>query len=571
MSSNSSTQPKFDKITVFPARKIITMCDAMPTAQAVAVGNGKIISVGTMDSLKPWLERYPHEIDDRFVDKILMPGLIDPHVHPSLPAVTTQFPFIAPDDWLLPTGKFPGATTPEAYVERLKELYAQHTDWDNIPFICWGFHPLWHGEQYRPQLNELFPDKPVILWHRSFHELICNDEALKWFDLTEEEVKRMPETNWEKGHFWENGAQPLVVKLSPCLFDPKRYGKGVETFFAMAHQGGITSCLDMGIGIFGDAVGEINLIRQIADSVNAPCRVVLTPTTVDFLARGLKSSQALEQVEEWSKTNSRRVMLDRHFKLQVDGAIFGGLSQYGFPGYLDGHAGMWMAPPEVLFEFAETFWKAGYQLHAHINGDLSADLFIDIIRRLQEIKPRFGHRATLEHFAFTHEDQSRQMQELGMLVSANPYYHYILSDIFSNEWLGSDRGAQMVRLGSLERLGIPFALHSDCPMAPLSPLTLAWTAVNRVTINGNLNSPEERISLHQALRAITIDAAWILRKENEIGSIRAGKMADFAVLEADPYEVGAEGLKDIPIWGVVFEGEVHPVHGRTDTIKSFID
>jgi predicted amidohydrolase YtcJ len=110
MSSKSSTQPKFDKITVFPARKIITMCDAMSTAQAVAVANGKIISVGTMESLKPWLDRYPHEIDDRFVDKILMPGLIDPHVHPSLPAVTTQFPFIAPDDWLLPTGKFPGAT-----------------------------------------------------------------------------------------------------------------------------------------------------------------------------------------------------------------------------------------------------------------------------------------------------------------------------------------------------------------------------------------------------------------------------------------------------------------------------
>jgi hypothetical protein len=219
---------------------------------------------------------------------------------------------------------------------------------------------------------------------------------------------------------------------------------------------------------------------------------------------------------------------------------------------------MWMAPPEVLFEFAEEFWKAGYQLHAHINGDLSADLLIDFVRELQDLKPRFDHRTVLEHFAFTTEEQSRQMKELGMLVSGNPYYHYILSDIFSNEWLGSDRGSQMTRFGSLERLGMPFAFHSDCPMAPLSPLTLAWNAVNRITINGNLNCPQERVTLHQALRAITIDAAWIMRNENEIGSIRAGKMADFAVLEADPYEVGAEGLKDIPIWGVVFEGEVHP-------------
>jgi predicted amidohydrolase YtcJ len=70
---------------------------------------------------------------------------------------------------------------------------------------------------------------------------------------------------------------------------------------------------------------------------------------------------------------------------------------------------------------------------------------------------------------------------------------------------------------------------------------------------------EERASLHAALRAVTIDAAWIMRRENDIGSIRADKLADFAVLEEDPYEVGAEGLKDIPIWGTVFEGEVHPV------------
>ena len=205
------------------------------------------------------------------------------------------------------------------------------------------------------------------------------------------------------------------------------------------------------------------------------------------------------------------------------------------------------------------FWEAGHQLHAHINGDLSTDLYLDMPQRLHERKPRFGHRTTLEHFASTSEDQCRRMAELGMLVSANPYYHHILSDVFSAQWLGNDRGSQMVRLGTLERLGIPFALHSDCPMAPLSPLTLAWAACNRVTINGNLRCPEEKVSLHAALRAITIDAAWIMCKENEIGSIRAGKIADFAVLADDPYDVGAEGLRDNTVKGVVFEGEPHPL------------
>ncbi|MFN9570994.1 MAG: amidohydrolase [Cyanobacteriota bacterium] len=558
MTSTSASGLRFDHLTVYRARRIRTMTDAQPTAEAVAVANGRIVAVGTLESLQPWLTRFPHSIDDTFADDVLFPGLIDPHVHPSLPAVTTQFPFLAPDDWTLPSGAFPGAPTPDSYLARLKELYSQHSDW-SVPFIVWGFHPLWHGDQYRPQLDALFPDRPVLLWHRSFHELILNTPALAWFGLREEEVRGRPECDWDRGHFWENGAQPLVVKLAPIIFDPVRYGAGMSSFFRLCQQAGVTTVLDMGIGIFGDAVGEIGLIREVAESHQVPCRAILTPTTVDFLARGIRPADALAQVEEWSRGNSRRVFLDRHFKLQVDGAIYGGLSQVGFPGYIDGHAGMWMAPPEVLREFAEVFWRAGHQLHAHINGDLSADLYLDILRSLQEQKPRFGHRTTLEHFASTSEDQCRQMRELGMVVSANPYYHYILADVFSEQWLGNDRGSEMGRLGTLEKLGIPFALHSDCPMAPLSPLTLAWAAANRVTINGHLRCLEERVSLHAALRAITIDAAWILRKEREIGSIRAGKLADFAVLAEDPYDVGAEALRDITVKGVVFEGEAHPL------------
>ena len=116
----------------------------------------------------------------------------------------------------------------------------------------------------------------------------------------------------------------------------------------------------------------------------------------------------------------------------------------------------------------------------------------------------------------------------------------------------------MVRLGSLERLGVPFALHSDSPMAPLSPLTLAWTATNRVTINGNLRAPAERISLDAALRAITIDAAWIMGWEDRIGSIRAGKLADFTVLESDPYSVDIRELNKIKVWGTVLKVSYTP-------------
>ena len=218
-----------------------------------------------------------------------------------------------------------------------------------------------------------------------------------------------------------------------------------------------------------------------------------------------------------------------------------------------------MAPLEVTTDWARFFWGKGYKLHAHTNGDKSAAAFVDLLRTLQTEMPRPDHRFTLEHFAYTTEDQNRQLGALGAVVSANPYYQYILSDIYSEQWLGPDRGSQMVRLGSLERLGVPFAFHSDCPMAPLSPLTLAWSASNRITINGNVNGADERVSLDAAMRAITIDAAWVMGWEDEIGSIRAGKKADFTVLEENPYRVGITGLRDITVWGTVFEGEVHPL------------
>jgi predicted amidohydrolase YtcJ len=546
-----------DDLVVYTAKKIITMEPAMPEATAVAVADGRVVAVGTLESLQPLIDAREGKVDRRLQKSVLMPGFIDPHVHPSLPAVLTQFAFLAPDSWSLPTGEFPGATTPEAYAARLKTLAAAHDD-PAIPFIVWGYHPLWHGDVYRDTLNEWFADQPVMIWHRSFHELIGNDAAFDLLGISAADVQGMHEVDWKRGHFWENGLKALVPKLG-FLFDPQRYGQGMVNFLQMLHRGGVTTALDMGIGIFGNPEAEIALVRKATEGSQAPVRITLTPLITDFLLRERTPAQAQAEIEQWREGNSRRVRVESHFKLMMDGAIFSGLAQMGPPGYLDGHEGQWMAPLETTTQWAQHFWNAGYQLHAHTNGDKSADAFIDILRTLSRENPQSDHRMVLEHFAYTTEDQNRQLKALGAVVSANPYYHYILSDIYSERWLGPDRGGQMVRLGSLERLGVPFAFHSDNPMAPLSPLTLAWAAANRVTINGNLNAPRERVSLDAALRAITIDAAWVMKAEDQIGSIRAGKRADFTALAADPYAVGAPGLRDIQVLGVVFEGEWHPV------------
>jgi predicted amidohydrolase YtcJ len=435
-------------------------------------------------------------------------------------------------------------------------LAQEHTD-QTAPFITWGYHPLWHGEIWREDLNEWFGEQPVMIWHRSFHELIGNDAAWAMLGVTAADAQIEEGADWARGHFYENGLKAVISKLG-FLFSPERFGRGMFNFLAMLHQAGITTALDMGTGIYGNPVAEIAGVRAAANAYPVPVRVILTPIILDFLTRGRSPEEALAEIRVWQSSNDDRVAVGNHFKLMIDGAIFSGLAQMGAPGYLDGHQGVWMVPEETLRAYSETFWRAGFQLHAHANGDAAVDRFLRLIGGLQRDFPRPDHRATIEHLAYSTEQQSAQLAKLGAQASVNPYYHYILSEAYSGNWLGPDRAAQMTRLGSLERNGVPFTLHSDAPMAPLSPLTLVWAASERETISGAKGLETERLSRASALEAVTSGAARVIGRENEIGSIRAGKQADFVVLDADPLTVPGSDLRSIKVLATVFAGAPYP-------------
>lgn len=544
------------ELVVYTAKLIRTMEPALPVATAVAVENGEIVAVGSEASLQPLITARGGRVDRQFEGRIVLPGFIDPHVHPALPAVLTQFPFLAPDDWTLPTGVFPGETTPEGYRQRLMTLAKAHAD-PTVPFIAWGYHPLWHGEVWRTDLNEWFGEQPVMIWHRSFHELVGNDAAWHLLGVTEADAQIKEGADWARGHFYENGLKAVIPKLG-FLFSPERFGRGMFNFLAMLHQAGVTTALDMGTGIYGNPVGEIAGVRAAANAYPVPVRIILTPIILDFLTRGRSPEAALSEIRDWQANNDDRVAIGNHFKLMIDGAIFSGLAQMGAPGYLDGHEGVWMVPEETLRAYGETFWRAGFQLHAHANGDAAVDRFLRLIAGLQRDFPRPDHRATIEHLAYSTEQQSAQLAKLGAQASVNPYYHYILSEAYSGDWLGPDRAAQMTRLGSLERNGVPLTLHSDAPMAPLSPLTLVWAASERETISGAKGLATERLSRASALEAVTSGAARVIGRENEIGSIRAGKRADFVVLDADPMTVPGSELRDIKVLATVFAGAAYP-------------
>ena len=129
-----------------------------------------------------------------------------------------------------------------------------------------------------------------------------------------------------------------------------------------------------------------------------------------------------------------------------------------------------------------------------------------------------------------------RLADLGAIVSANPYYLTALSDKYGEIGMGKARADALVPIGDVVARAVPVSFHSDMPMAPAQPLFLVWAAVNRTTVSGRVAGPEQRLTVDQALRAVTIDAAQSLRLETEIGSITPGKYANFSILEADPCE-----------------------------------
>jgi len=131
-------------ITVFTARSIITMNPSLPRATAVAVRDDRIVEVGSLASMAPWLWVHEHRIDDRFAGQIITPGFIDPHLHPTMAAVLLPMEFVTAMEWKLPWGTVKPTTTPDAFLGRVRALDQERPDAEE-PLFIWGYHQLWHG------------------------------------------------------------------------------------------------------------------------------------------------------------------------------------------------------------------------------------------------------------------------------------------------------------------------------------------------------------------------------------------------------------------------------------------
>ena len=546
-------------VTIYPAREILTMDTRHPTATAVAVSGDHILAVGSQDDVIKTIGNTPFTINQVFADKVVVPGLIAQHMHPALAALTMRTDIISIEDWALPGGTIPAVRDRTGYLARLREADARLSDPDAL-LITWGFHPYFHGTLTRMDLDHLNARRPILVWHRSTHEFILNTAALNKYGIGAELIARQTPSaqkmmNLEEGHFFEQGMFPILPQIVPAFATPERLQSGLELMKTYMHANGITTGSDPGAVVSKPLQEAQNAIFSGADT---PFRIYLIADGKTMGERFVNGNLIAETEKLFAWGAGNVSYLPRQAKLFADGAIFS-LNMQMRDGYLDGHPGQWMMDPARYAKVFRQYWDAGYQIHTHQNGDKGLDMVLDNLEENLNRAPRQDHRTVVVHFGFSTPQQVERIKRLGAIVSANPYYVTALADKYSEIGLGPQRANEMVRLGAVKQNGIRFALHDDMPMAPAQPLFLMDAAVNRTTFSGRVAGADQRISPEDALRAVTIDAAYALQLEHVIGSIEPGKLANFTVLEESPLTVAPQKIKDIAVWGTVFEGRLFPV------------
>lgn len=552
------TMPKKNNVqaTIYYGGDILTMTGDSPHyVESVVEKNGSIVFVGTKQAA---IAKYGATLQVDLQGKTLLPGFVDAHMHPVQGASMIMPKFATPFDWKFPWGDAKAVRGNKTeLLAKIREYNDAETDPDK-PLVVWGYLPAYQGWIERNNLDDISTSRPIIVWSYSAHAMLFNTAALKKFRLTAEQVKGNDQVDYEAGLYREAGMIDVAVpRVASVIMDPKNVAIGLERLRQLITLAGVTTVGDMGTGSAGSLKSDYAQIKSVLDNDKTPFRMRLVPDVKTLDIQVKNDTKVLTLVDSMPKYNSEHMLFGKQVKLYADGAFFDQAMQLNEPGYKDGHHGLWLMNPDRLRTLIKFWWKNGYDIHVHCNGSKALEFLLDSIDEAKRLNPNSkDQRFIIEHFGVSSESQVKRMAKLGVYVSANPYYLYSMADNYQTN-LGEKEASEIVRLGTLRKNNVRFALHSDFSMAPLDPLNLAWIAVNRKTALGNEMAPSEKISVYDALKAITIDAAFMLRLENKIGSIEEGKKADFVILEENPLKINPKNINEIKIVNTVFEGKTY--------------
>jgi predicted amidohydrolase YtcJ len=552
-------------ITVFVARKIVTMDPSLPVATAVAVADGKILSVGSFDDLKPWTGKYPTRVDRRFADKVIYPGFVEAHAHPLMGGILYGLPLLTPRPAPNPWGKpFPGVPTLEAALAQLQRYSASIED-PAKPLLAWGYDERVMGATLdRKLLDRVSPTRPLAVWDDSGHNMFVNEGLIQAYGITPEKVKGIPGVGIDEdgrlnGQFREIAATQYVLGLlGKEVLGAAALSRGILYGNDLLQQRGITTSGDMALGAL-DLEMELEAARTFTSSEATSLRIVEVAFGDAFVKR--YGDQAPARAAELAKSGTDRLIF-QGVKFYSDDGYLPETMDLRSPGYTDGHPGS--SNFKSAGDFAahmKPWWDAGFHIHVHSNGDGGNQDSLNALQLLQDARPRLDHRFTLEHFGIPTTAMVLKAKALGAVVSANITYVSGRAGV-EHPGLGTDRASYATRVGLLMRSGVVTSIHSDFPAGPVSdPLAEVWAAVTRQGLDSGQRrwAPAEALPVAEAMKMVTLHAAYTLGVEDKVGTIEAGKYADFVVLGDDPQTVPAARIKDVPVVATVLGGRVVPV------------
>jgi len=526
---------------------IVTVNPDRPAAEAVAIAGGTIVAVGSEADVMQHRGDAPVVTD--LAGKTLVPGFVDGHSHfCSLVDVQTQALCASP-----PAG--PCKTVADV-IAALKAVQSRRKLRLGKFVMGFGYDPELLAEKRPPSKQELdaaFPDNPVILVHVSGHGAMLNSKALAAYDVTAATptppggvIGREPGSNEPNGLLFETAFLPIFAKVpGPGDDETLEILKAGQQLYL---QEGITTAQEG-----ATMKHQADLLRILANRGDLKLDVVMLPfiTEIDAIFGGQPPAN------EPAYMNRLRI---GGVKMVTDGSPQGRTAAFTTPYLTDGPAGQknWRGelsfPQPVLNEWVKKVYDGGATLFVHCNGDAAIDALLEAHRFAAGDDPAKPRGTVGVHSQFIRHDQLEKYKAWSITPSFFTIHCFYFGDTHV-----ANRGRQQADfispMKSARALGLRPANHTDFNVAPLDQLFTIHTAVNRVSRSGKTIGADERITPLQALEAITIDGARIYGEEAEKGSIEVGKVADFAILSANPLTVPPATIQSIRVEETIKDGD----------------
>lgn len=528
---------------VFINGDILTMDGANRVVEAISIRGEFIEALGSTEDMMALVDAGTEVVDLR--GRAMLPGFIDAHGHfpgsgmAAIGAVLNSPPI---GDKKTMADVLQALKARAAQVEPGKWVMGSGYD-DTL--LAEKRHPT------RAELDEVSLEHPVAAMHVSGHMLVANSVALAAVGIDADSpdpeggvIGRRPDSREPNGLLEETARLEVMAQMQDiALADVYRMMKlatidysavGVTT----AQSGAVSPELARGLSIFS----KLGVIAQ---------RLVLFPMEHDYRDALLSGDYSPEDY------NSERLQMGA-IKIVADGSI------QGFTGYLSqpyhtpyhgdpNYRGYAAVPREKLFKQVEALHRAGYQIAIHGNGDESIEDILDAFEAAQRAHPVTDPRMILIHSQMAREDQVARMKDLGITPSFFSAHTYYWGDRHRDIFMGPERAATMSPARWAIDNGVRFSSHMDTPVTPMLPLQAVWSQVHRKSTSGAVLGPEQRIGVIDALRAVTIDAAWQIFQEDNRGSLEAGKLADLVVLSGNPVD-DPEGMRELQVERTVIGG-----------------